>query len=44
VDDGKAVAASNPAVITARSIEAAGHQPHEDYPQLVVQALTTFLK
>ena len=44
VDYGKAVAAANPTVITARSIEAAGHQPHEDYPQLVLQALTTFLK
>jgi pimeloyl-ACP methyl ester carboxylesterase len=40
----EAVAAANPGAITAKTIEAAGHQPQEDYPQLVVQALASFLR
>ncbi len=43
VDGGEAAAAANSSVITARVIEASGHQPQEDYPQRVVQELTRFL-
>mmetsp|Transcript_3440 Transcript_3440/g.9967 ORF Transcript_3440/g.9967 Transcript_3440/m.9967 type:complete len:384 (-) Transcript_3440:349-1500(-) len=38
------IAAGNSSVITASEIEASGHQPQEDYPQLVTQALVSFLE
>lgn len=43
VDVAEAVAAANPGAVQAKQIEASGHQPQEDYPQLVTQALVTFL-
>ena len=44
MEGGVAVAAANSGVITARAIEAAGHQPQEDYPQTVIRELTRFLR